>query len=89
MNSVVTVVGEDRVGIISTVSNVMADNRINILDISQTIMEGFFTMIMVVDISVATKEIKEIRDILNKAGEDLGVSITIQHEQVFQAMHRI
>ncbi len=89
MNSVVTVVGEDRVGIISTVSNIMADNRINILDISQTIMEGFFTMIMVVDISVATKEIKEIREMLNKSGEELGVSITIQHEQVFQAMHRI
>lgn len=89
MNSVVTVVGEDRVGIISTVSNIMADHRINILDISQTIMEGFFTMIMVVDISVATKEIKEIREMLNNSGEELGVSITIQHEQVFQAMHRI
>lgn len=89
MNSVVTVVGEDRVGIISTISNIMADNRINILDISQTIMEGFFTMIMVVDISVATKEIKEIREMLNNSGEELGVSITIQHEQVFQAMHRI
>lgn len=89
MNSVVTVVGEDSVGIISTISGVMADNRINILDISQTIMNGFFTMIMVVDISVATKEIKEIREILKKSGENLGVSVTIQHEQVFQAMHRI
>ncbi len=89
MNSVVTVVGEDRVGIISTISNVMADNMINILDISQTIMKGYFTMIMVVDISVCTKEIKEIRTILDKAGEELGVSVTIQHEQVFQAMHRI
>lgn len=89
MNSVVTVVGEDRVGIISTVSNVMADNKINILDISQTIMKGFFTMIMVVDISESIKEIKEIRDILNRSGEELGVTITIQHEQVFQAMHRI
>jgi len=89
MNSVVTVVGEDRVGIISTVSNVMAENEINILDISQTIMKGFFTMIMVVDITKSTKEIKELRDILNKFGEELGVSITMQHEQVFQAMHRI
>ncbi len=89
MNSVVTVVGKDTVGIISTISGVMADHKINILDISQTIMNGFFTMIMVVDISVATKEIKDIRDILNKSGEKLGVSVTIQHEQVFQAMHRI
>ncbi len=89
MNSVVTVVGKDSVGIISTISNVMADNKINILDISQTIMNGFFTMIMVVDISNATKEIKEIRDILNESGEKLGVSANIQHEQVFQAMHRI
>ncbi len=89
MNSVVTVVGKDSVGIISTISNVMADNKINILDISQTIMNGFFTMIMVVDISDATKEIKEIREILNESGEKLGVSANIQHEQVFQAMHRI
>ena len=89
MNSVVTVVGEDSVGIISTVSSVMAEHKINILDISQTIMEGYFTMIMVVDISVATKEIKEIRTILEESGKKLGVSVTIQHEQVFQAMHRI
>ncbi len=89
MNSIVTVVGEDTVGIISTISGVMADHKINILDISQTIMNGFFTMIMVVDISVATKEIKEIRTILDESGKKLGVSVTIQHEQVFQAMHRI
>lgn len=89
MNSVVTVVGKDTVGIISKISGVMADHKINILDISQTIMNGYFTMIMVVDISVATKEIKDIREILNTAGEELGVSVTIQHEQVFQAMHRI
>ncbi|MBN2617115.1 MAG: ACT domain-containing protein [Spirochaetales bacterium] len=89
MNSVVTVVGKDSVGIISTISGVMADNSINILDISQTIMDGYFTMIMLVDISIATKEIKEIRAILDEAGVKLGVSVTIQHEQVFQAMHRI
>ncbi len=89
MNSVVTVVGKDSVGIIATVSGIMSDYKINILDISQTIMNGFFTMIMVVDISVATKEIKEIRATLDEIGEKLGVSITIQHEQVFQAMHRI
>jgi ACT domain-containing protein len=89
MNSVVTVVGKDSVGIIATVSGIMAEYKINILDISQTIMNGFFTMIMVVDISVATKEIKEIRTTLDEIGEKLGVSITIQHEQVFQAMHRI
>ena len=89
MNSVVTVVGKDTVGIISTISGLMADHKINILDISQTIMNGFFTMIMVVDISIATREIKDIRTMLNEAGEKLGVSVTIQHEQVFQAMHRI
>lgn len=89
MNSVVTVVGQDKVGIIAKVSNVMAENKINILDISQTIMDGYFTMIMLVDISVASKEIKEIRSILDSVGEELGVNVTIQHEQVFQAMHRI
>lgn len=89
MNSVVTVIGQDRVGIISTVSNIMADNEINILDISQTIMDGVFTMIMSVDLSKSSKEIKEIREVLEKSGDELGVVITMQHEKVFQAMHRI
>ncbi len=89
MNSIVTVVGKDSVGIIAKVSGIMADNSINILDISQTIMNGFFTMIMVTDVSVCTKEIQEVRDILDKLGKELGVTITIQHEDVFQAMHRI
>ncbi len=89
MNSIVTVVGKDSVGIIAKVSTVMADNKINILDISQTIMNNFFTMIMVVDVTSSIKEIQEVRDILDGIGKELGVSITIQHEQVFQAMHRI
>ena len=89
MNSVVTVVGKDTVGIIYKVSGIMAENNINILDISQTIMKGYFTMIMVVEISDSTKEIKEIRTLLDEAGKNLGVSINIQHEQVYQAMQRI
>ncbi|OQY35955.1 MAG: hypothetical protein B6229_10955 [Spirochaetaceae bacterium 4572_7] len=89
MNSVVTVVGKDSVGIIYKVSGIMADNKINILDISQTIMEGYFTMIMVVEISESTKDIKDIRSLLDTAGKNLGVSINIQHEQVYQAMQRI
>lgn len=89
MNSVVTVVGKDSVGIIAKVSTMMAEHKINIQDISQTIMHGYFTMIMMVDLSVSTKEIKEIRTLLTELGEKLEVTITIQHEQVFQAMHRI
>lgn len=89
MNSIVTVVGKDSVGIISAVSTAMTDNNINILDISQTILSDFFTMIMMVDLSKSKVQIKEFRSILEKIGKDKGVEITIQHEQVFQAMHRI
>lgn len=89
MNSIVTVVGKDSVGIISEVSTAMTKNNINILDISQTILGDFFTMIMMVDLSKSKVQIKEFREQLEKIGVDKGVEITIQHEQVFQAMHRI
>ena len=74
MRAIVTVVGKDQVGIIAGVCNTLANEKINVLDISQTIMQGFFTMMMVVDLSF---------------GEERGLSIRIQREDIFDAMHKI
>jgi ACT domain-containing protein len=89
MKAVLTVIGKDRIGIIAAVSNILADSNINILDISQTIMQGFFTMIMLVDISQMSLNFSEISDRLDRKGQELGLSIRLQHEDIFNAMHRI
>jgi len=89
MNAIVTVVGKDRVGIIAGVSSAMADLNINILDISQTIMDNYFTMIMMVDISDTSADISEIRKVLDVTSEKFNVSINLQHKDVYEAMHRI
>jgi len=86
---IITVLGHDRIGIIAEISAILAGARANILDISQTIMQGFFTMIMVVDISESKYNIGELRDILLKKGEEMGLKITVQHEDIFKFMHRI
>jgi ACT domain-containing protein len=89
MKAVLTVIGKDRIGIIAAVSNILADSNINILDISQTIMQGFFTMIMLVDISQMSLNFSEISEKLDRKGQELGLSIRLQHEDIFNAMHRI
>jgi ACT domain-containing protein len=89
MTAIVTVIGEDHKGIISSVSNYMSDNEINILDISQTIMQDYFTMIMLVDLTETKLEKKIIRDSLDTLGTELKVKITFTHQNVFDAMHRI
>ncbi|MBO4896916.1 MAG: ACT domain-containing protein [Clostridia bacterium] len=89
MKAIITVLGEDRVGIIAKVSSLLADEGINILDISQTIMQDVFTMIMLVDISGSTSKISDISEKLDACGKELGVSITIKHEDLFKSMHRI
>lgn len=89
MRAIITVLGDDKVGIIAKVSNYLAENKINILDISQTIMQNVFTMIMLVDLSASDKKVKEIADALDKCGDELGVSISIKHEELFNSMHRI
>ena len=89
MKAVITVVGEDRTGIIAKVSSYLAEKNINILDISQTIMQGLFTMIMLADTGNMEIHSKELTDDLNKIGEELGVSINVQHESLFSSMHRI
>ncbi len=87
MKAVLTVVGKDKTGIIAKVSNVLYENNINILDISQTIMQDLFTMIMLVDIPSAS--VKDISQKLDLVAEEIGVSIHIQSEKLFSSMHRI
>lgn len=86
MKAVITVVGMDRVGIIANVSNYLAENGVNILDISQTIMQDMFCMIMLVKLE---NNVKEVSMGLDKIGEEMGLSIHVQREEIFESMHRI
>ena len=87
--TIITVVGKDAVGIIAKVCNYLADNQVNIEDISQTIVQGYFNMIIVADISESTKSNAEMAKELEKVGEEIGVVIRCQHEDIFNMMHRI
>ena len=89
MNAIVTVVGQDKVGIIAAVCTLLAENNVNILDISQTILQGSFTMVMAVDAGKARVSISELREVLEQLGKKMGISIRIQREDIFNAMHRI
>lgn len=85
----VTVIGHDKVGIIAKVAGILAASQVNILDISQTVLQGYFTMIMIVDFSGSPDDITKIRQKLEGAGDEIGVKITLQHEDIFRYMHRI
>lgn len=87
--TIITVVGKDTVGIIAKVCTYLAENQINILDISQTIVQGFFNMMMVVDTNLTDKDFGVIVDELAKLGEEIGVIIKCQKEEIFDQMHRI
>ncbi len=89
MRAVVTVMGVDRKGIISKVSTCLSDNNINILDINQTIMQDIFTMVMLVDMSDSQTKFTAVSKALGEIGEELGLEIRIQHEDIFRSMHRI
>lgn len=89
MKCVLTVVGKDRVGIIYEITKVLTKEQINILDISQTIISGYFTMIMITDVSKCTKTIEVIRKELDELGKKIGMEVRIQHEDIFNAMHTI
>ena len=89
MKAIVTVVGKDRVGIIAAVCVQLAEYNINVLDISQTVMQGYFTMMMVVDVSNSTATIAELVKIMEEKGREMGLSIRLQREDIFQAMHRV
>ena len=89
MNAIITVVGSDKVGIIAKVSAFLAQRDINIEDISQTVLSGNFIMMMMVNLSSCSKELKEVKQELVDLGETLNVSISLMHEKVFSAMHRV
>ncbi|MDQ6599167.1 ACT domain-containing protein [Bacillus salipaludis] len=86
--AVVSVIGKDQVGIISKVTTILANNNMNILDISQTILQDFFTMMMMIDVT-GKVNLNRLRDELTLAGEDMGLKINIQLEEIFQAIHRV
>lgn len=86
---IITVVGKDTVGIIAKVCTYLADNQVNILDISQTIVQGYFNMMMITDISGAVKEMGQMAEELKKLGEEIGVTIRCQREEIFEKMHRL
>ena len=87
--AIVTIIGSDRVGIIAGIANVIADANANILDISQSVIREYFTMIMMVDFSGASVSFDDLKKRLTAKGDELGVRVEIQREEIFQAMHRI
>ncbi|MBO5773653.1 MAG: ACT domain-containing protein [Clostridia bacterium] len=89
MKAYITVMGKDRVGIIAKVATTLADCKVNIEDINQTILQGTFTMVMAVGTDESSLTIEEINTELKKCGEELGVEIAIRHEDIFNAMHQI
>ena len=89
MRAIVTVIGKDRVGIIAGVCSILSEYKVNILDISQTILQEYLTMIMLVDISACTVRFGELAEQLKERGEAEELSIRIQREDIFEAMHRV
>ncbi|MGN1104637.1 MAG: ACT domain-containing protein [Candidatus Coproplasma sp.] len=89
MRAVVTVVGMDKTGIIAKISTFLAEKEINILDISQTILDKYFTMIMLVDLSSATVKLADLAEECRVLGENIGMSIHVQHEDIFNTMHSV
>ena len=89
MKAIVTVVGKDKVGIIAFVCARLAQHNVNVLDISQTVMQGYFNMIMLTDISGADLPLGELSATMKQAGEEMGVVIRMQREDIFSAMHRV
>ena len=87
--TIITVVGKDTVGIIAKVCTYLAENGVNILDISQTIVSGYFNMMMITDMSGAKKSFADVSNEMDKLGEEIGVTIKCQREEIFEKMHRI
>ena len=89
MQVVLTIVGKDKVGITAKVANALADMNINIININQNIMQGFFNMVLIADMEGANVTLAEAREVMVKLGEEIGVEIRLQSEEIFAAMHRI
>lgn len=87
--AIITVVGKDQIGITARVCAYLAKAKINILDISQTILEGYFHMMMIVDVSASSQQFSLMNEQLEELGKEIGVSIKLQHEDIFNKMHRI
>mgnify|MGYP004502541303 CR=1 FL=1 len=89
MKAIVTVVGQDRVGIIAAVCSKLAEFNVNVLDISQTVMQGYFTMMMATEVSACNVPLAELAWRMDELGVQMGLSIRVQREDIFQSMHRI
>lgn len=89
MKAIISVLGKDKVGITAHVCNILAHRNVNILDISQTINESYFTMLMIVEISTMNVTFAKLADELEKCYDTIGVNVTIQREEIFSAMHRL
>jgi len=89
MKAIVTVIGRDQVGIIAAVCALLSEKNVNVLDISQTILQDYFTMIMLVDVADSTVPFARLKEDLAGAGQERGLDIRIQREDIFNAMHRI
>ena len=89
MQVVLTIVGKDKVGITAKVTNALANMNINIININQNIMQGFFNMVLIADMEGASVTLAEAREVMVKLGEEIGVEIRMQSEEIFTAMHRI
>ena len=89
MKAIVTVVGKDQVGIIAGVCIKLAEYNVNVLDISQTVMQGYFTMMMVVDVSQCNVPLAQLCVAMEETGKEKNLSIRVQREDIFEAMHRI
>ncbi len=89
MKAIVTVVGKDRVGIIAAVCTQLAAYSVNVLDISQTVMQGYFTMMMAVDVSGCTVPLAQLCRDMDAKGQEMGLNIRVQREDIFEAMHRV
>ena len=89
MKAIVTVVGQDRVGIIAAVCSKLAEFNVKVLDISQTVMQGYFTMMMATEVSACNVPLAEFARRMDELGVQMGLSIRVQREDIFQSMHRI
>lgn len=89
MKAVITVIGKDMVGILARVTGACAEYHVNVLEVTQSILQELFAMIMLVDISQLEGDFKDLAEVMEKIGEDMGLSIHVMHEDIFNSMHRI
>ncbi len=89
MKAVITIIGKDSIGIVHKATGILVDYNLNIIDITQTIMQDYFTMIMIVDISNMVGDFEDLIKSYDKLGEEIGVVVKVQHEDIFNAMHKI